>query len=366
MSNFTNPSVESIISRYFVRYNRLSGAIPYAFSDVNSNVLNIYVDLYGLFRTIYSRSYRTNVTDYVAFTSSIVSLCAHYRTFFKSRGVHTKIFLISSFNTPSFVKAELPEYNITMDDKRSNKVISDMMDFNLGLLDILCPYLPDIFFLKTEFESAVLMYEIMNREGNIPSLILTTDLYPLQLCTMKDNVALLWPRWSRAENGMVEDISAICPPRGHFEHEKSFAYIIQRTNGKTTSDTIRGAVIPSNFMLLEAMNQFKDRDLKVLLNVKIASKLINETPGGLETKLYPQDIFNRLKAEEAAGYHLDTTIFDKIQERFRALDLSFQHNIFKQNIECVTFHYENLSDPDALNLINSKYFANNPLDLLRL
>ena len=366
MSNFTNPSVESIVYRYFVRYNRLSGAIPYAFSDVNSKVLNIYVDLYGLYRTIYSRSYRTNVTDYVSFTSSIVSLCGHYRTFFKNMGVHTKIFLISSFNTPSFIKGELPEYNATMDEKRSNKVISDMMDFNLGLLEILCPYLPDIFYLKTEFESAVLMYEIMQREGDIPSLIITTDLYPLQLCTMWNNTALLWPRWSKTSNSTAEDISAICPPRGHFEHEKSFAYIIQRTNGKTTSDTIRGAVIPSNFMLLEAMNQFKDRDLKLLLNVKVASKLINETPGGLETKLYPQDIFNRLKVDEAAGYNLDTTIFDKIQERFRALDVGFQYSLFKESMECATLHYENLSDPDALNLINSKYFSSNPLDLLRL
>ena len=253
-----------------------------------------------------------------------------------------------------------------MDEKRSNKVISDMMDFNLQLLGIISPYLPDIFFLKTEFESSVLMYEIMNREGDIPSLILTTDLYPLQLCTMKDNVALLWPRWSRSENGVTEDISAICPPRGHFEHEKSFAYIIQRTNGKTTSDTIRGAVIPSNFMLLEAMNQFKDRDLKVLLNVKVASKLINETPGGLETKLFPQDIFNRLKVEEAAGYHLDQSIFDRIQNRFKALNLDFQHMLFTNSVEYAALHYENLSDPDALNMINSKYFANNPLDLLRL
>ena len=366
MSNFTNPTVESITYRYFVRYSRLSGAIQYAFSDVNSNVLNIYVDLYGFYRTIYSRSYRTNVTDYVSFTSSMISLCAHYRSFFKSIGVHTKIFLISSFNTPGYIKRTLPEYNTTMDDKRTNKVISDMMDFNLGLLEIMCPYLPDIFFLKTEFESSVLMYEIMNREGDIPSLILTTDLYPLQLCTMKDNVALLWPRWSKTQNGETEDISAICPPRGHFEHDKSFAYIIQRINGKTTSDTIRGAVIPSNFMLLEAMNQFKDRDLKLLLNVKTASKLINTTPGGLETKLYPQDIFNRLQADEASGYQLDTAIFDKIQERFKALDVGFQHILFKESFEYVTMHYENLSDPDALNLINSKYFANNPLDLLRL
>ena len=110
-------------------------------------------------------------------------------------------------------------------------------------------------------------------------------------------------------------------------------------------------------MLLEALNQCKERDLPIIFNVSRASKIINETPGGTISKLYPADIANSL------GESVDR--FEEIQNRFRALDLGFQYNIFRESLEYKTLHYENLSDPDALNLINAKYFNNN-LDLLRL
>ena len=351
-----NPTIEDICHRYFIRYSRLDGAIPYAFSGAQGNQLIVFIDLYGLYRTIYSRSFRTQITDYVSFTSEMVNICAHYRAYFKKRGIKTKIFLISSFNTPSCIKAMIPEYNKTMDDKRSNKIISEMMDFNFNLLEILCPYLPDIFFLKTEFESSVLMYEIINREKK-PALIISTDLYPIQLCTELPNVAYMWPAWIRNEKGETEDISPICPPIGHSEQNLSFTYIIRRKSGKSMSERARGVVIASNYMLLGALNQFKERDLvPQLLNSSTAAKIINETPGGLNNKLFPSDLADKI----------DPELFDIIQRRFNALDIGYQLGIFNNSIEYHSLHYENLSDPDAVNLINSKYFRKNPLDLLRL
>lgn len=361
MSN-ANPTVESIVYRYFIKYYRLNGAIPYAYCNVNSNQLNIYIDLYGLYRTIYSRSFRTNITDYVSFTSCIVNMCAHYRAFFKRMGVYTKIFLISSFNTPSSILSTIPDYNKTMVEKRQNQVIAEMMSFNFDLLKIISPYLPDIFFLETEFESSVLMYELMTRESNVPNLIISTDLYPLQLCTLFDNTSYIWPM-RVFSNDEFEDISPICPPRDHSEHALSFSYITQRKNGKTTSERLGGGVIPSNYMLLEALNQFKERDLKLLTNVKSATHIINDTPGALENKLHPYDIFGLLQEKLGAN---DPDITTKVLTRYHALDVEYQHSIYKESLECTTLHYDNLTDPDALNLINEKYFKNNPLDLLRL
>jgi len=353
------PTIEDICRRYYIRYSRLKGAIPYAFANNDPREgINIFIDLYGLYHTIYSRTFRTQITDYVSFTSQMVNLCSHYRGFFKYIGVPTKIFLISSFNTPSYIKNSLiPEYNKTMDEKRNNKLISEMMNFNFELLDILCPYLPDIFFLQTEFESTVLMYEIMNREVR-PNLIISTDLYPLQLCTVVPNTAFITPIWIRNENGETEDISPICPPCGHPEHELSFTYIIRRKNGKTLSEGMRGSVIASNYVLLQALNQCKDRDIPVLYNSRTAAKMINEVPGMEGQKIFPQDLKYLFEGNEET--------FDLILRRFRALDFGFQNVIFRESLECKTLHYENLSDPDAVNLINSKYFQNNPLDLLRL
>ena len=152
-----------------------------------------------------------------------------------------------------------------MEDLTQNKVIADMMNFNYDLLKILSPYLPDIFFLETKFESSVLMYELMTREEG-PNLIISTDLYPLQLCTLFDNTAYIWPMRIKSNYNEFEDISPICPPRGHSEHNLSYTYINRRKHGKTTSEQLEGGVTPSNYVLLQALNQFKERDLKPLLN----------------------------------------------------------------------------------------------------
>lgn len=361
MSNNSNPTVESIIYRYFIKYNRLSGAIPYAFQDNNSNVLNIYIDLYGMYRTIYSRSFRTTITDYTSFTSTVVNMCAHYREFFKRIGVWTKIFIISSFNTPISTVEVIPDYNHTMLEKEKNSVISDMMNFNFELLRILSPYLPDIFFLETQFESSALMYELMTRESG-PNLIISTDLYPLQLCTLFDNTAYIWPMKIFNSNNEYEDISPICPPRSHSEHNISYAYINRRKHGKTTSEQLEGSVTASNYVLLQALNQFKERDLKLLLNSRIATRVINETPGALEYKLRPMDIANSLEKFIAT----DPNFMVTLNNRYNALNVEYQHILYTNSVECSTLHYENLSDPDALNLINDKYFKNNPLDIFRI
>lgn len=350
--------LEQLMVRNLIRYERLDSAIPYAFWNCNSNKLNIYIDLYGFYRTLYSRHQRTLITDPMGFTSSIIDLCVHYRGYFKRYGITTKIFLISSYNTPEHTG--ITNYNPEMKQKLKLAGVRGNIEFNLEILNILCPYLPDIFFLKTEFESSVLMNELIIREGNTPSLIISTDLLPIQLCSIHENVAYIWPFKIKSGND-IEDISPICPPRNHSEHELSFSYIIRRKQGKTTSDRISTSVIASNFVLLEALFKFEDRKFPTLMSKTAATRIIIETPGGTETKLYPRDIFSHpLLANKPEEF------LRNIELRFNALDVGIQSNFFNSSIEYSTLKYENLTDPDALNLINSKYFANNPLNLFLL
>lgn len=368
----TNPSVEDIVIRYMTRYERLDQAISYAFAGYeNARQLNIYIDLFGLFRTIISKSYRTQIKDYNALTSGVIGICAHYRNYFNRIGVSTKIFIISSFNIPSVVRAFLPEYNKSMIEKLGNKVILDMVTFNLDILELLCPYLPDIHFIKTEYESSVLMYEIMKREGeSIPSLIISSDLYPLQLTNKLPNVAYLWPRKSYGtfkSRGVdtdpqyekeVIDVSPICPPKSHPEYQKSFTYVITRKLGKNASETNRGYVNASNQVLLQALNNFPERDLKTKISINKASKIINEVASIDNQTIYPEDIKDIIESN-----NLD---FKEISNRYKALDVNYQHLWFQDSIEYANLHYDNLQDPDALNMINTKFFKNNPLDLYRL
>lgn len=363
MSAKENPTVEEIMIRYLIKYERLDQAIQYAFSAYdNARNINIYVDLFGLYRTIWSRSYRTTINDYMAFTSGAVNICGHYRDYFRRIGVASKIFLISSLNRPDSIISELPDYHSSMKDKLGNTVIGEMMHFNMDLLDLLCPYLPDIHFLHTNFESSVLINDLILREGEqIPSLIITTDLYPLQLTYLHPNVAYIWPRkmFDKTQYGWI-DISPICPPISHPEYRKSFSYVITRKEGKTTSEEDRGYVSPSNQVLLQALNRFTERDLKTITNVKVASKIINESCLTPDQQLYIPDIKDKM-IELGYGDKIEL-----VEKRFKALDVRYQYMLFQESTEPSLIHYENFEDPEALNVINMTHFKDNPLDLYRL
>ena len=60
-----------------------------------------------------------------------------------------------------------------------------MIQFNIDLLNLMCKYLPDIYFIKGTFETGVIMYDLILRNEkkshSIPHLILTKDIYNYQL-----------------------------------------------------------------------------------------------------------------------------------------------------------------------------------------
>ena len=58
-------NIDDIVYAHFVKYDTLDFLIHYAFAGSKSNMLNIYIDLYGLYHQIISRNYITNVKDQI-------------------------------------------------------------------------------------------------------------------------------------------------------------------------------------------------------------------------------------------------------------------------------------------------------------
>jgi hypothetical protein len=231
-----------------------------------------------------------------------------------------------------------------------------MVELNLSLLELICPYLPDIHFLNTEFESSVLMnYLIDIEEQDVPSLIISTDIYPFQLCAMKDNVTLFWPR-----KLFKEDSSYVVCNKTHPEHFKSFWGGIERKMGKSVSYKRLGLISPSNLALLAALSRFPDRNIQTVTNISRASNLISALPGYREVMLIP-DILFKLNPKSVKDL-----VFEDISKRFKALDINYQSLLFNESLESKSIHYENLNDPDAVQRINDKYFKDNPIDIFRL
>lgn len=357
-------SIEEIVTRYLTRYRRLDELIPYAFNQYNATSLNLYIDLYGLYRTIYSRRYRTKVDDYRDFTVLIIDLCAHYRGYFKYLGVSTKIFLIQAYNIPKNNLELIPNYNKDFRDKLQNKVVDNMVKTNVELLGILCPYLPDIHFIQTQFEATTIMDELIRRESinspKTPHLIISSDAYPMQLCSLYDNVGYLWPsKW------MGQDRSMIVCPKSNSEHKKSFWLIIARKMNNFASEQKLMQVSTSNFVLLESLHNFNERNISpTILNITSSINLIHSIAGDSEIRLTPDSIFNEIK--DSKKYKLSDEQKTIISNRYKCLDEIYQRIYFNESLEPKVLHYENLNDPDAIRLINSKYFVDNPMDITRL
>lgn len=345
-----------ILTGSFVRYDRLGELINFAYSGSKANSVNIYIDLYGAIKTLFSDSLRTDISDYTAATSTIINMCGHYRAFFKSIGVSTKIFLVFSYNCWQGARQLVAGYNDQFFKKSGNKMIKEMVELNNSLLELLCPYLPDVHFLKTEYESSVLIDALIKKEkskgNNFPNIIISKDIYPSQIVCLHDDTTFIKPK--KLNNN---DVSTIIPPRNHKTFFETFWKIFASLRG---IDVDRGSITihPVNFPLLCSLSRFPERYISGIVSIPRANKIIYSVAGRDPIKIYPTSL--------GATTLSDGIPISKVESRFRTLDISFASALFADSMESKLIHYENLNDPATINHICAKYFDNNPIDLQRL
>lgn len=351
--------IEYFLTRYFVKYSRLDQIIQHAFAGSKANSIDLFIDIYGIYKSIFSRSFSTNITDYTVFTSTLINMCGHYRNYFKLLGVSTKIFLVSGYNIPDNSSKFVAGYNRIFKDKLKNKMIFDMVEQNIQLLEILCPYLPDIFFIKTEFETSVAIHNIIKKEKksgrDVPSIVISADTFPIQLTTLWDDVAYIKPK---KFNG--EDTSDIVCPKMHPDHELTFWPIICQEKEDFLLNQNSVLITSRNIVLLSAINKFIDRNVKALVNFNTANKIISSIDGYMDVKL---NVDNMVMAIPDIVERLPIQIVDS---RYKALDIEYQDILYNESVESMLLTFENLSDPAAIQLINDEYFKNNPIDIFKL
>ena len=359
MNNDSTIPVEVFMAKYFVKYKRLDQLIQYAFAGSSANDIDLFIDIYGIYKSILSRHYKTTITDYTAFTSTLINMCGHYRGYFKSLGVHTNIFLVSSFNIPEINSKFVAGYNKTFKDKINNKMIYDMIDQNIKLLEIICPYLPNIYFIKSEFESSVVIYNIIKKEKfkgrNVPSIVISSDLYPVQLTTLFDDVALIKPKKS-----LGEDTSEIICPKSHLEHQNSFWRIICQEKGEFSLNESTVLISSSNYVLLAALNRFPDRNFNTIVTFPRANKIISSLTNGADILVTP-DMLNTIDESLLVNIPLQL-----VNNRYKALDVLYQDILYNESTEPMLLAFDDLEDAAAINLINDTYFTKNPIDIYKL
>ena len=360
MSNSKVMPIEMILYRYFVKYERLDQIIKYALSHSKACGANLFIDLYGLYRTICSRTYASECTNYISFVPTLVNMCAHYRTYFKQMRVYPKIFIISGYNVPDISRKFVAEYNKTMIDKLKNDKAQDIVNFNTQVLEILCPYLPDIHFIhNNNFESSVIMKHIIETEisngNNNPNIIISSDIYPMQLCYQYTDTVFIKPNKSQGI-----DSSMITCIRENPNFINSFWKLIASSRSQITTGENEVKISPVNYSLMSALTRFPERDIKTSIRFDIAQRSIYNIIGSDNVILMPEVVYNSTP-EINTKMSLNT-----LESRFKVLDLQYQYTLFNQSIDKSVIHYENLNDPEAVKLINDTYYQDNPIDIFHL
>lgn len=359
--NDNTVAVESIIYGSFVKKTKLETLTLNAFSNTSiasATELNIFIDLYSVLKSIFSEHHRTQINNYTDITSGIINMCSHYRSFFKTLSVRTKFFIVFSFNTCDINRKFVADYNSDFLRKSQIPLFNKLAMDNFDLLNILCPYLPDIFFIKSvrNYESAVIIANLIEtlNDGN-PNLIISKDLYPLQLCSLYPYTSYLYPIKKRSNGQSIDDsIMISISEKPSFRYEFwNLVSLIRKFDPNKVYD-----LSPINFPLFSAINRFPERNILSSANINTTRNIIYSMVGSNDIKIVPEQLYHNDSLNNLAP--------SIIESRLKALDVQFMLPFYKSDPESSAINLDNLQDDATVNMINSKFFQSNPLDLSKL
>ena len=267
--------------------------------------LNIFVDINSIIHSLYSEKNRivyNNITD---LSSGLINLCAHYRSFFRYKlGVETRFYLINSLNTCQLNKKFVFDYNCEFENKARITSTKKLIDNNLSLLKILCPYLPGIYYVDSvdNYESSVINEKQGYRE-------------------------LFWSNY----------ISALT----------------QKFSIKLVQD-----LSPINFPLFLALYKFPQRSMKMIntsFSASVARKIILSLVGTEDIKVQYSQILN-------SEFLINSFPVQIIESRYKALDVPFALQYYKTSPDAI-YNFTDLQDNETVNNICARYYSTNPLRL---
>ena len=359
-------SIEQVMYSNYIKYDSLLRMTSEAFAGSNADVVNIYIDMHSLLQCIYAQD--VMIENYTSITSSFINLCAHLRHYFRTRHrVESRIYLVHSSNNSNNQRQFLYGYNNKwIKTYTSNKKITELIVANNNLLELLCPYLNDIFFIDSTNEPNVVIFDRICKDELIypeyPNIIISKDVMMYQIPAIKDNTVIYRPY---RKDGV--DMSFYINKANCLNNYVETTRSLNASNPQLTAclDTLS----PELLSLLIAMTNMPSRGIKSVYNIrtataKIVDLLINSRiPNGYNTYLVIQTILDYIQPRSEKFQSIEMNILN----RFKAIDMVFQHSLYMYTVESADEHYLiRKIDNNAVREISEKYFAANPLDLNRL
>lgn len=356
----TKTNLEGLLLGYYIKYDRLLQLCNMTLSDISTNTVDIYVDIYDMLKPIYTRDVYANKKFMVV--SSIINLAAHLRGYFWSRHhLSTRIFLVYGESITMQHKQFYPtfgddKFRETMNFISNDKFIHDQLE----MVKILCGYIYDVYYVAKKSSFSMFTLDNIMKNSSIPSIIITKSKYAYQIPALLTNAKIFRPK---KFNG--EDTS----------YPINFSSIYSNFFSKITlKETLEGLskISPSLLSLMMTLTGLPSYGVPNILNVSAATKRVldaidsNRIVNGYNSD--PDFVYKALNASKAFVNNMDTFINPaSFKYRFNAIDILTQHRIYNSTPEAIDASWMvNFNDPETMKSINNRYFIDNPLDLNNL
>lgn len=348
-----NINIKALLYSYFIKYDKLRELTSEAFSGSDSNQLRVYIDAYDILRFIYNRSLlgpdgifesSSNVL-----TSALLNLVAHIRAFYAGSDYHveTEFYIVFSDMPRS---ADIYCHNVHFD-----KII----DANLKMLRVLCPFIPGVYLLeRTVDPSVVITTDIIQHieaKFDCPSIIISRDLNMWQIPCHFSNVAVFRPR-----KGQSGDSSFCVNQRNVLS--------VYRDHRKLTKTILEGIITPGMLPLYIAMTSSPELNLPMYYSaqkaIDILKKLVeqNKIINGYNSPDAISGVLNTIGIHVGLMEARPTSLYI----RYKSIDVMSKAILYKTKPESAYIHAVQLADPRGVEQINETYFKDNPIDIIHL
>ena len=348
-------TLDSIVLTNYIKYERLKQIIDYTYSGSSATEINLYIDLYPIIRSVYADTYQVNYHGFMDLVPLIINICAHYKYFFnRFYNVKATIYLVAGKNHPDISKMLVPEYNFVMqkiENAPTHSIMDDMLDKNMKILSILAPYLPDIHFINTQFETSVVMGYIIDKKlNNNPNIIISKDIYPIQIAANDrfENTIFIKP----FKTGNGEDLSIVIQSSERQDSWGDFwSFICKERNINPLKES---PIHPSNIAPILSICGLPERSIKSLIQLRSVYHMIYQVIGNSATECSIDSLYSTFTdLEGSVPRHA-------VENRYHTINIPYQiDSLYASSSEALLLKFENKHDPVTVKAICDKYFSNN-------
>lgn len=352
--------IASKLLLYYPKYNAIQTTDE--LFDTRTEVFDIYIDLYRLVCSVYKPDVTIDRISQerqrpLVLVSSIVNMCAHFRDYYRRAfRANTRIFLVYSSGKFTTSKKYYSGYDKTNEALRTNdRYKCSIIEKSISLLGSLAAYLPDIYLVKTDYEVYLKVYDIIQKEYcGYPSILYTKEHLSCLLASEMDEIVVFNHISGRNDRIVVSN---------RYNAIETF-YEVDNKNISSFIKDIR-SINPFMLSILIAFTGYKRRDLRACKNIGyMVKRICNLIDQGYISNDYcdPRMVYDNLSKSDKK-----TIDIDLIENRWKAIDIRFQYEWYKNSFEYTDTSYKiDIDNPKELQYVNDHYFIGMPLDLQRL